>query len=217
MKSHYIHRLIAQGEHQHLDFKFEIADARKIARTFVAFSNASGGKLLIGVNDNGTIAGIRSEEERFMADTVANTFSKPAIAFRLKDWTIAGKKILEIVIAEGGSKPYFAQDENGKWLAYVRSRDQNILANQVLINAWKRKNRPEGVYIHYTETEKTLLEYLESNPVISLTEFTKLAFISSHKAENILSNFIALDIIVPEISGDQVLYKLPNKPSGENL
>lgn len=214
VKIHYIHKLIDEGEHQHLDFKFEIADARKIARTFSAFANATGGTLLIGVNDDGTIAGVRTEEERYMAEIAASKYLKPVVPVRLKDWSVSGKKVLEIKISEGNEKPYFAQDENGKWLAYVRSGDQNVLANRVLINAWKRKNRPEGVYIHYTETEKTLLEYLESNPVISLSEFTRLAFISSHKAENILSNFIALDIIVPEISVDQVLYKLPNKPSG---
>ena len=49
--SKYIQNLIEQGENQMLDFKFEISDARKIARTLVAFSNTDGGKLLIGVKD----------------------------------------------------------------------------------------------------------------------------------------------------------------------
>ena len=56
----YIHILIAEGEHQQQDFKFEISDARKIARTLSAFSNTDGGRLLIGVKDNGKIAGVRS-------------------------------------------------------------------------------------------------------------------------------------------------------------
>lgn len=32
----YIHALIAEGEHQQQDFKFEISDARKIAKTLSA-------------------------------------------------------------------------------------------------------------------------------------------------------------------------------------
>ena len=56
----YIHALIAEGEHQQQDFKFEISDARKIAKTLSAFANTDGGKLLIGVKDNGKIAGVRS-------------------------------------------------------------------------------------------------------------------------------------------------------------
>ena len=64
----YIHALIAEGEHQQQDFKFEISDARKIAKTLSAFSNTDGGRLLIGVKDNGKIAGVRSDEEQYMID-----------------------------------------------------------------------------------------------------------------------------------------------------
>ena len=62
----YIHLLIAEGEHQRQDFKFEISDARKIAKTLSAFANTDGGRLLIGVKDNGKIAGVRSDEEQYM-------------------------------------------------------------------------------------------------------------------------------------------------------
>ena len=61
----YIHTLIAEGEHQQQDFKFEISDARKIAKTLSAFANTDGGRLLIGVKDNGKIEGVRSEEEKY--------------------------------------------------------------------------------------------------------------------------------------------------------
>ena len=44
---HHITKLIAEGEHQQLDFKFEISDAHKIARTLVAFANTGGGRLLV--------------------------------------------------------------------------------------------------------------------------------------------------------------------------
>jgi predicted HTH transcriptional regulator len=75
-KSH-IRRLIEQGEHQCLDFKFEISDARKIARSISAFANSNGGVLLIGVKDNGKIAGAQSEEEIYMAEAAAQMYCKP--------------------------------------------------------------------------------------------------------------------------------------------
>lgn len=55
----YIQQLIAKGEHVHQDFKFAISDARKIAKSLSAFANTEGGRLLVGVKDNGKIAGIR--------------------------------------------------------------------------------------------------------------------------------------------------------------
>ena len=208
MKPHYIHKLIAQGEHQQLDFKFEIADSRKIAKTFVAFANTDGGRLLIGVKDNGVIAGVRSEEEKYMAEAAARMYSSPNVKFDYKEWMVDGKKVLEVAIPKGNERPYYAHNEEDKWRVYIRVKDQNILANKVLINAWKRKARPEGTYVNYTDKEKLILEYLEENDTITLSKFRKIAKISAYKAENILTNFLVLDIIEIEISEKQVLYKL---------
>lgn len=74
----YIHALIAEGEHQQQDFKFEISDARKIAKTLSAFANTDGGKLLIGVKDNGKIAGVRSDEEQYMIEAAAELYCSPS-------------------------------------------------------------------------------------------------------------------------------------------
>ena len=50
----------------HQDFKYQITDARKIARSISAFANNSGGHLLVGVKDNGSIVGVSSDEEIYM-------------------------------------------------------------------------------------------------------------------------------------------------------
>jgi predicted HTH transcriptional regulator len=205
----YIQKLIAQGEHQQLDFKFAISDSKKIAKTFSAFANTDGGTLLIGVKDNGNIAGVRSEEEFFMAEAAANMYCEPAVPFTSKEWTVENRRVLEIMIPASDEKPHYAQNENGKLLAYIRVDDQNILVNRVLLNAWRRKNRPEGTYINYGEKERLLLEYLEINKTISLSKFKKIARISPYKAGNILTNFLALDLIQIKISEKEVVYCLP--------
>ena len=75
-KKHPIEALIEQGEHQQLDFKFEVSDSKKIARTLSAFANTDGGRLLIGVKDNGNISGVHSEEEIYIAPSA----DKPHLA-----------------------------------------------------------------------------------------------------------------------------------------
>ena len=70
----YILELIEEGEHEMQDFKFSISDSRKIARSISAFANHSGGRLLVGVKDNGNIAGIRSEEEFYMIEQAAEMY-----------------------------------------------------------------------------------------------------------------------------------------------
>ena len=80
----YLKKLISKGENQKLDFKYCISDSRKIARTLSAFANSDGGRLLIGVRDNGSIAGIQSDEEYYMIDTAAQLFCQPEIPVTIK-------------------------------------------------------------------------------------------------------------------------------------
>jgi len=138
LKSHYITDLIKQGENQTLDFKFEISDSRKIARTLVAFANTDGGTLLIGVKDNGVITGIRSEEEKYMVETAALMYTCPMVRYATKEWQVEGKTVLEVVLAKGEERPYFALEPNGRWMAYIRVKDQNLLANRVLLMVWEK-------------------------------------------------------------------------------
>ena len=110
----YIHTLIAEGEHQQQDFKFEISDARKIAKTLSAFANTDGGRLLIGVKDNGRIAGVRSEEEKYMIEAAAQLYCIPEIDYTLQTYIVEGKQVLVATIEENPHKPVYAKDENGK-------------------------------------------------------------------------------------------------------
>jgi predicted HTH transcriptional regulator len=141
----YIQKLIEQGENQQLDFKFEISDSRKIARTLCAFANTDGGTLLIGVKDNGRIAGVRTDEEYYMAEAAARMYCRPEISFATERWSVEGKTVLEIRIPPGTEKPYYALTDEGKWRAYRRVKDQNILAHPVWVKVWKRKSSPKGI------------------------------------------------------------------------
>jgi predicted HTH transcriptional regulator len=204
----YIESLIAGGENQHLDFKYNISDSRKIAKTLVAFANTGGGKLLIGVRDNGSIAGIISDEELFMIEAAAQMYSKPEIEFEIQQWQMLNKVILEISVKESHNKPHYAQNEEGKWLAYVRHKDQNILANLVMLEVWTRQYRKKGIYIRYKKEEEILLHYLESNQFIALNQFCRLAKTSRFKAVRTLVNLIALDILKINIDEKGFTYSM---------
>lgn len=140
----YIHTLIAEGEHQQQDFKFEISDARKIAKTLSAFANTDGGRLLIGVKDNGRIAGVRSEEEKYMIEAAAQLYCIPEIDYTLQTYIVEGKQVLVATIEENPHKPVYAKDENGKPLAYLRIKDENILATPIHLRVWQQSGSPRG-------------------------------------------------------------------------
>ncbi len=207
-KSNHIQKLISEGEHQQLDFKFEITDARRLARTLVAFANTEGGRILIGIKDNGAIAGIRSDEEIFMLEAAAQMYSKPPVPFSSDEWSIKNKTVLEVIVPKSSLKPHFAAHKDGKWMVYIRVADQNLLANRVLLKVWENEKKPKGVYLKFTEKEKILLEHLEKNPTITLAKFSRMAHISRSRAESILVKFLLLKTIDIRFTEKQTLYSL---------
>ena len=193
--SAFLYKLIDEGEHQKQDFKFCINDSKKIAKSLVAFANTGGGRLLIGVKDNGKIAGIKSDEEFYMVESAAKIYSKPAITFLTKQWHVDGKTVLEIQIKPSSEKPHFAKDENGKWLAYVRIADENFLAHKIQIEVWRKQKSKQGIHFSYSDDEKYLINYLQKKSSISFSKFIRLAHISRKKAEDILSNFVVMKVV----------------------
>ena len=205
---HHILKLISEGEHQLLDFKYEISDARKIARSLSAFANTFGGRLLIGVKDNGVIKGVQSEEEYYMLDASASLYCKPPVQFQIQQWTLSGKMILEVTIPKSDKNPHFAEDPPGKWAAYIRVKDQNFPANRIQLKVWEQEKQPQGVFIKFTEHEKLLLSYLEENDSLTISKFIRLTGLSRYKAEQILIRFISLRIIRIEYTENRILYRL---------
>ncbi|MCD8032670.1 MAG: ATP-binding protein [Bacteroides sp.] len=205
----YLDQWIAQGEHQQQDFKFEISDARKLAKTFSAFSNTRGGRLLIGVKDNGKIAGVRSEEEAYMLEAAATLYCRPAVAYTIHTVvTEGGKQVLVAQIEEQVHKPIYALDAQGKALAYVRIGDENILASPVMLRVWQQAVQPVGQLVEYTEKERLLLELLEHHSPISLSQYQREAAISRRAAEHLLAKFIRFGIIEPVFLDHRFYFKL---------
>lgn len=206
METNHIQKLIAEGEHQMLDFKFEISDCKKIARSLVAFANTDGGRLLIGVKDNGVISGIRSEEEKHMIQTAAELFCKPEVKFSAKEWNINGKTVLEIIIPKSCHHKHKAPDHNNIYKVYVRVKDENIVANSILMKVWKHENDKNIVKITFSEEEKMLLKYLDEHKTISFDDFLEISHLKKRTAENILVNFILIGMIKMEIHEKNIFF-----------
>ncbi|MFW6328165.1 MAG: helix-turn-helix domain-containing protein [Bacteroidota bacterium] len=194
--SRYIKQLISGGEHQSQDFKFEISDARRIARSLVAFANTDGGRLLLGVKDNGAIAGVRSEEEYFMLEAAAGMYCKPAISFKVNRFFVDRKTVLEVLVSKSEGVWYYAKDNQDQWKVYIRVNDQNFLANGVLLKVWARKNNPDrGSLVRYSEKEQLLFAYLNEHGFITMSRFCKVAKISRKLAERVLVDLISIDLV----------------------
>lgn len=192
----HIQKLIEEGEHQQLDFKFEISDSRRIARSLAAFANTDGGRLLVGVKDNGAIAGVRSDEEIHMIEAAAEMYCKPKVDYSTEEWEINGKTVLEVIIPKDESNKHKAPDNQGEYKVYVRVKDENLVADPILLKVWKYQKNKKYTKITFTEPETALLHYLSEHPSITMDEFLELTpIINKKRAENILINFILIGTI----------------------
>ncbi len=157
-----VKKLIFEGEGVKLDFKKKITSCEKIARTMVSFTNNKGGILLIGVADDGTITGVKNEdEERYMITKAATLFAKPVIEPVFEEIYLDDKMVLAVEIPESPLKPHYALADDGKWWVYVRVKDKSVLASKIVVDVLKRSSSNEGVFIEYSNNEKALLQHLD--------------------------------------------------------
>ncbi|MFI5220060.1 MAG: helix-turn-helix domain-containing protein [Bacteroidia bacterium] len=190
-----LQRLIETGENEMLDFKKEITDVNKIAKTIVSFANHKGGTILVGVNDDKTLHGVNAEEEKHMLNRAAELYCNPQIEIEMSEHAVGKKSILEVVIPSGTQKPYYAKGEDEKWGATIRVKDQSILASKVLIEVLKRENRQQQTLIKYSSKEQALLNYLDKTESITLKEFCRLQNISRRSAQVILVNLVSIGVL----------------------
>lgn len=186
---------IANGENEVLDFKKTISSASKIAKTMSAFANHKGGTLLVGVNDNKTISGVRSEEEKYMLEMAAEFYVKPKIKLTITEWEFGGKVVLEAIIAEGLDKPYYAKDEDGKWWAHIRVKDQSLLASKIVVDVLKRNSGKGQNVIQYTELERSALKYLEATEKVALKDLCKHLNISRWRGQKMLVALVSAGVV----------------------
>jgi len=198
--------IIQQGEHQQLDFKFRIDDSKKIARTLSAFANTDGGRLLIGVKDNGKITGIDPSEEIHMIDAAVDMYCKPKLSFESRVWQEDMRLVLEIQIQPTPEKPIASPDEEGKWRVYVRRKDHTLLANKILLNVWKQEKRPNARPEKFGEEETQLLGLIAQNEPVTLSKIYRSSNLPKNRIDHLMVLFICWKLIRMDISEQGAFY-----------
>ena len=104
-----ISKLLAAGESSRLEFKSEQIRPDDLAKEIVAFLNFEGGRVLIGVEDDGTVSGIsRTDAEEWVVNICRNNVV-PAILPVIEKYPHDDKIILVLEIPKGVAKPYHTQ------------------------------------------------------------------------------------------------------------
>ncbi len=191
----YISALVAEGEHEHQDFKFQISDARKIARSVSAFANAGGGRLLIGVKDNGSLAGVRNEEDIFLVEQAAERYCDPPQQVDFKAYSVDTDKIIIIAsVAQATMRPVRSQEPDGSWRAYYRVADENIAAHPLMVRAWTAREKSASA-LRIDDCAARLIAMLDAAPAADAAALAIELGISRRRTENLIVRLAAAGII----------------------
>lgn len=209
-------RLVAMGEGPFLEFKKKADHPEKIVRELVAFANSNGGKLLLGVDDNGGIPGLKyPDEEAFVMEAAINLYSKPTIPFELKRVKIpGGVEVLVYQISGQNEKPFYwlADKKNQQFRIYVRSKDQSIQASKEMVRLLRSKTDTYASEVfQLNPLEKKMLAYFTETEYLTLRELSRIGKIPPWKASLKLVAWVKKGILRIEPSEGQDFYFLQEK------
>ena len=192
---YYIRQLIEEGEHEHQDFKYAISDARKIARSISAFANNDGGRLLIGVKDNGSIVGIPNDEDIYMIESAAERYCSPPADVVIDAFAVEnGLVVLRADIHKAHERPVYCLEENNRKVAYYRVKDQNITAHPLMVRGWEIAASPDRAF-SCSEQERSMLAWISGNGPVCPDDIHLRLHISETKCGEILSRLASINLI----------------------
>ena len=186
--------MVAEGEHVRQDFKYAISDARKIARSISAFANHEGGRLLIGVKDNGIIAGVRNDEDIYVVEQAASRYCRPAPVVTFRAYRYQGTtRVYVAEIERAATRPVSVLEADGTTRAYYRVADENIAAPPLMVRAWTLAgdDRPSLDSRHYA------VAALFTDPDVTLApaRIPAMLHISAAAADTLVTHLLAAEIL----------------------
>ncbi|MEZ5478524.1 MAG: ATP-binding protein [Thiolinea sp.] len=157
-----IQERIRNGEDSTTQFKRDVTDANRLAEEMVAFANAQGGVLLIGVDDDGLVSGLDDAQISRLNQLISNTASenvKPPIYPLTELLEIQGKRLMVVNIRRGEARPY----QTSKGIYFTKSGSD------------KRRMSPEELRRLFAETARLFADE-EVLPRTDITDLNAEAF-----------------------------------------
>jgi predicted HTH transcriptional regulator len=213
----YVLQMIEEGEHQTQDFKMRVDNARKIAKTIVAFANSEGGRLLIGVKDNGGIVGVQADEEVHVIDLACQSHCKPTVAFEAQVWKAEGRSVLEIKVPRSPARPHFCEDEEGKWRAYLRQEDRIHRASPVQVKVWQYEMRMDRSEFRYDQYIGKLFAAWRNGRKLAFRQVVRMGRLSFADAEDLLCLLVVWGIVAWQRGPKGLTYALTDAGALDEL
>jgi len=187
-------RLVALGEGAHLEFKHRVPRPDRMAKEVIALANTGGGRVLLGVDDDGSIVGVKdSNEELFALQNALESYCEPPVTLNVEGVRVSRKRdVLVIDVPRSAVKPHYLRkgarngSEPNDRKAYVRVGAESVEASREAVKLMKAERNPRDTRFTFGEAEQKLMAYLERYERITVREYARLAGIPPKRASHTL-------------------------------
>ncbi|MBF2053693.1 MAG: ATP-binding protein [Candidatus Sericytochromatia bacterium] len=106
-----LHKEIALGEDSTRQFKADLRNGESLAAEMVAFANAEGGMLLVGVADDGSVPGLSQADVHRINQLITNVSSQQVrspLTVHTQNLSVQPDRLVIVLkVPKGIDKPYF--------------------------------------------------------------------------------------------------------------
>jgi predicted HTH transcriptional regulator len=207
-----VRRLAAMGEGAHLEFKNRVPRPERIAREVIALANTDGGKVLVGVDDDGTVLGLKDAAEEFFAlQEALRERIAPDVELGFETVRISRKReVLVVHVPASPHRPHVLLPDRRpdgtlpKRRAFVRVADQSVEASREAVSLMKAEGRGDAVTFTFGDAERRLLEYLERHERITVRQYARMTNTPPWRASKTLVMLARAGIVAlhPQPGGD---------------
>lgn len=135
--------LLEEKESKHIEFKSIVPKFETLIKTCIAFANAAGGRIFIGVEDSThEVIGISDEDRLKIYNDFPNSLydsTTPSLIAQIYEQNINMKSVLIIEIPPSPKKPYFLKSKGVKDGTYIRVGSSTRLATTETIEDLTRE------------------------------------------------------------------------------
>jgi hypothetical protein len=141
-----VEQIIMLGEGSEVEFKQEFpTNWDEFGETIVAFSNTRGGTIFVGVDDHGSITGIKNSKTEDAIQDSVRSHVEPPVEIRMTKHEVSGQSILAVQVKEGENKPYMLRNKG----AFVRAGKTDRIATRIeLDEMYARRNQSSLGHYH---------------------------------------------------------------------
>jgi predicted HTH transcriptional regulator len=205
-----IRQWVAMGESVQLEFKLQTPKPYKIAKTIGAFANSKGGRIIIGVLDNGEITGVVNplKEQQLLLDA-AQQYCRPSVAIKFDEHHLGHIIVVVATISQSKTKPHYSIGQNGEENVYIRTNASTRIASKIVIKQLMNYYPDQQQFSRsLTSKEQGLISHLRRRENITLKEFMVLMNLSKRRARRMLVQLCQDQLIYEHTDQKEPYYTL---------